>query len=213
MLDEEIKSQIIFPFVGGIYNIFNNKQVFEIDEQLIIFNTFEILKTSDTNLRQSQYFLIMNFLNELMYENDFKNDAFLSIIIDEAHLFFKDYKILSIISKMVREARKFNTMIMLGTQNITDFQSSDDNLLQSIFSNTSNLFIGKIEADQIDKLNSLLESKMKKLNIHEIEHFQKERGNFLFSNEKENILLRVELDEFTKHLLFKPEQIQDKKEY
>jgi len=120
---------------------------------------------------------------------------------------------LSIISKMVREARKFNTMIMLGTQNITDFQTNDNNLLRSIFSNTSNLFIGKIEADQIELLNSLLESKMKKLNSSEIQHFQKERGNFLHINEKDNILFKVDFDDFTKHLIFKEEQIQDNKEY
>ncbi len=211
--DENIKRQILSPFIGGIYNIFNKEQNIEIDEPLIIFNTFEILKTSDKNLKKANYFLIMDYINGTMYENDFKNNKFLSIIIDESHLFFNDFKTLTVISKMVREARKFNTMIMLGTQNISDFSTEDNNLLQSIFSNTSNLFIGKIEAEEIKLLNSLLETKMQKLNQYEIEHFQKARGNFLYLNEKNNILFKVDFDDFTKHLILRKEQIQDNKEY
>ena len=176
-------------------------------------NLLEISKSTDENLKSAQYFLVINFLSDLMYSNKNNSEIFNAFVIDESHIVLNDEKSLSMISRMIREARKFNTLIILGSQNITDFQSINNNTISSIFSNAANIFVGKIEGDQIESLNKLLETKLEALTEEEIKYFQKTRGNFLYFNEKQRVNFKVEFNDDIEEIILKEEQIQKIKEY
>lgn len=210
--NDEIKQKVLVHFVDGLYSEFDKPQDIDIKDDLTIFNLIEASKTSNKSIRKAYFFLVINFLNEVMYEN--KNTGkFNSYIVDEAHIVFNDEISLISISRMIREARKFNTMILLGSQNITDFQSIDNNIVSTIFSNTSNIFVGKIEGDQIDSLKSLLSTKSEPLTEVEISYLKRERGNFLYFNEQERINLKVSFDSDIGDLILKQEQVQNQQEF
>ena len=209
--DKEVNEEIVSHFTKGIFFIFDTYQTLNANSKLTILNLIDVMKITDQNFKKAHLFLLINYLNTLMYAN--RNKEFLTILMDEAHLIFNDELSLYTISKMTREARKFNTMFLLGSQNISDFYSINNEILSSIFSNTANIFIGKIESDQINIINDMLSTKFEKLQKEEIEHLQLNRGSFLYITEKERHKINISFNETISKVILLDEQKQDQIEY
>ncbi len=142
--------------IYGTFSRFNCKDDFIFkSNRSTVFNLKKVIDSPNDAIKNAILFLILNKVNNEIYERDDKETK-LGVWIDEAGDFFKSDYLVSIVEKMVVKSRAFKTKIVWATQNITDLIGTDNSKLASILANSEHLFTGQLKDNQLAELNKML---------------------------------------------------------
>lgn len=140
-------------------NLFDHKTKIDIHSDFINFEFKEIISRSSKEIAKAQIFLILQFLNEFILENNF-DSKYINIILDEAHLLLdeKYIEIAQYLCEMFKRIRKYNGMMTIATQNISDFYSKKEIIPYTlpIMNNSFYIIAHSIKPQEIDDLNHLM---------------------------------------------------------
>lgn len=140
-------------------NLFDHKNKINIHSDFIDFEFKEIISRSSKEIAKAQIFLVLQFLNEFVLENNF-DSKYINIILDEAHLLLdeKYIEIAQYLCEMFKRIRKYNGMMTIATQNISDFYSKKEIIPYTlpIMNNSFYIIAHSIKPQEIDDLNNLM---------------------------------------------------------
>ncbi len=135
---------------------------------LTIMDTHSLGESGNKRLSNSQMFLLLKIVNNLMVQNKILMDegkphTKLMIVIDEAHLMIDERQpaALDFMYQMVKRARKYNALTLITTQNIRDFIGGNEDIKRktSAIINTSQYaFLLKMNSGDIDDLDGVYSS-------------------------------------------------------
>lgn len=152
---------------------------FEDEERQIISFGTKVLFNKTKELREAMYHILFQFAWSLCLNNS-ERTAFVQ---DEAHVTILEGTTAKLLSQFYRRARKYNTVMVMGTQEPRDF--ADDRVLtegKAIFNNSVYKLIMKLELDAVNDV-----SKLVPLNDNErilIQAFQQGEGLFVAGNRR-----------------------------
>lgn len=197
-------NSILKTFIDGTLSMFNVVEEFDLNNKLNIIQLRSLQDSQEQSYKQSVFKLLFMRMVQVIYSNE-GNQKELTLLIDEAADFFRDEYLLSLISPIFKDARKFNTKLIWGTQNLTDLVGGSGKeinpLLVNIWSNTVDKYIGTLDGVQIQVLDSLLKEDSRILNSSERSHItanasgKSNAGNFLFTSGRKRHSLEVAFNE------------------
>lgn len=195
---------ILNSFIKGTLSSFNTKENFSLNKMVNVVQLKSLQNTQEESFKKATFKLLFMRLVQMIYGNESKDNdkqEDITMLIDEAADFFRDDFLLNLISPIFKDARKFNTKLIWGTQNLTDLLGDGKNinpLLVNIWSNTIDKFIGTLDGVQIELLENLLKTSTGRgLNVAEKRHITtnvngaSNAGNFLFTSGRNRNSLKV----------------------
>ncbi|MBN0919386.1 Mbov_0397 family ICE element conjugal transfer ATPase [[Mycoplasma] gypis] len=201
--------EILTYFYGehGKYRLlYNGKTNINFDNYFVCFNTSQLFNNSNNSSEKLGIFILLSFLQDKIYDNFVKNkDKKTLIIIDEVHRYFNNDITLQMLFDLTKTVRKFNTGLILATQNTSDLFINKDGVQKAmgIFNNCQYLLFLALRQNDIELISQnfkanggLTQSEIRFLANAEI-------GNGIFSlNTKHKIPLKIYYNDLEKELFF-----------
>ena len=108
------------PFVSGTLNVFNGQTTEDLDQRLITIN-IESMTSNREDLKSLVHFVVGEVLAQRMLTNDRQK----FVILDEAHVLFRNADTAAWAARLYRMAAKSNARVALITQGIRDLVGDD----------------------------------------------------------------------------------------
>lgn len=108
------------PFVHGTLNVFNGQTTEDLDQRLITMN-IESMTSNRDDLKSLVHFVVGEVLAQRMLTNDRQK----FVILDEAHVLFRNADTAAWTARLYRMAAKSNARVALITQGIRDLVGDD----------------------------------------------------------------------------------------
>lgn len=145
---------------GNKSHIWDNITNIDINNHYICFEFRELLaKSGASALGTAQIFLILQYLNTIVLNNRVENARYINIIIDEAHLLIdpKYIQVVQFVTEMFKRIRKYNGMMTLITQNVTDFYKPEiKSYSTNLINNAFYIIAHTIKAQEVPMLDELM---------------------------------------------------------
>ncbi len=103
--------------------------------------------------------MVLQFLNNIVLNNRIDNSRYINIIIDEAHLLIdpKYIQVVQFVTEMFKRIRKYNGMMTLITQNVTDFYKPEIKQYSiNLINNAFFILAHSIKSQEVPMLNELM---------------------------------------------------------
>ena len=126
----------------------------------IVFEFRELLaKAGASAIGTAQIYLVLQFLNNIVLNNRIDDARYINIIIDEAHLLIdpKYIQVVQFVTEMFKRIRKYNGMMTLITQNVSDFYKPEiKQYSTNLINNAFYIIAHTIKAQEVPILNELM---------------------------------------------------------
>ena len=193
ILNQKFKS-LIFPFVEGSLNFFNEYTNVSLDNKLILGDVYEL---GEENLKYGMYVFTEFFWDKIKQDRTIKK----TIYFDEIWRLIgvtSNKNVASFIYKIFKTIRKYGGSSVAITQDVSDLFSLDEgNFGRSIISNSEFKLFFSLEEENIKILGNITDlSEIEKIEIKGLK-----RGESLMFLGKEHILVKIEAGEFEKELI------------
>lgn len=122
------------------------------EKKVVAFGTKQLINVSD-KLRTALNHIIYTYAWSLCIDNE----DYSAFVIDEAHVNILEGEIAALTAQFVRRARKYNTCVMLATQEPSDF--ADQKIIthgRAIFNNSAYKLVMHLDLDPVKKLSELV---------------------------------------------------------
>ena len=139
--------------------LFDGHTNIDLSNDLIAFNLQELLYSGNQRLINTQVLNLLTYLNNSIVANKIQNEKsntrkkYISIIVDEFHLFIdeKNSEVLKNFGQLARRVRKYSTNLIVSTQSVKDFVGNANVLRHStaIFNNCQYTMIGMLKEDDL----------------------------------------------------------------
>ena len=193
IINSKFKS-LIFPFVEGSLNYFNEYTNISFDNKLILGDVYEL---GEDNLKFGMYIFTDFFWDKIKQDRNINK----SIYFDEIWRLIgvtSNKMVASFIYKIFKTVRKYGGSSVAITQDISDLFSLDGgNFGRSIINNSEFKFFFNLEEENIRILNNVTDlSDKEKIEIKSLK-----RGESLMFIGKNHIIVKIESGEFEKELI------------
>ena len=193
IINSKFKS-LIFPFVEGSLNYFNEYTNISLDNKLILGDVYEL---GEDNLKFGMYIFTDFFWDKIKQDRNINK----SIYFDEIWRLIgvtSNKMVASFIYKIFKTVRKYGGSSVAITQDISDLFSLDEgNFGRSIINNSEFKLFFNLEEENIRTLNNVTDlSDKEKIEIKSLK-----RGESLMFIGKNHIIVKIESGEFEKELI------------
>ena len=193
IINSKFKS-LIFPYVEGSLNYFNEYTNISFDNKLILGDVYEL---GEDNLKFGMYIFTDFFWDKIKQDRNINK----SIYFDEIWRLIgvtSNKMVASFIYKIFKTVRKYGGSSVAITQDISDLFSLDGgNFGRSIINNSEFKFFFNLEEENIRILNNVTDlSDKEKIEIKSLK-----RGESLMFIGKNHIIVKIESGEFEKELI------------
>lgn len=180
-------------FKVGIDNmLFNGYTSVNLNSNLIAFNIKDLLYSKNKRIITTQLVNLLTYLNNIVVANQIENENYktkddihyLSIVVDEMHLYLKnaDSDVMLSFEQLARRIRKYYGNFMPATQSIHDFLGDSESVRSAtaIFNNCQYQLVGMLKGDDLKTYldlfyeNPLTETQQEFL-------LKAQKGNFLLT--------------------------------
>ena len=201
-LEKEYKLNLLSylkEFTIGTYSgLFNHKSNIVFKNNLISFELRNIFKNSSKSIATLSLYVIFSYvenwviLNRVNNEKNKRADKIM-IVIDEAHLIAdSNPTIVGYLGKLAKRIRKYMGSVVIATQDLKDFVGTKENAkhTEALFNNSQYLFIGLMEAGNINDLKQLFknDNSLNDQIIHSISNAEKGDFYFKISSQKHHLI-------------------------
>ncbi|MDO4962785.1 MAG: DUF87 domain-containing protein [bacterium] len=150
-------------FNVGIDNmLFNGYTSVNLNNNLIAFNIKDLLYSKNPRITTTQLVNLLSYLNNIVVANQIENEKYtskedlhyLSIVVDEMHLYLKntDSDVMLSFEQLARRIRKYYGNFMPATQSIHDFIGDNESVRSAtaIFNNCQYQLVGMLKGDDLN---------------------------------------------------------------
>ena len=185
-------------FKVGIDNmLFNGYTSVNLKNNLIAFNIKDLLYSKNKRIITTQLVNLLTYLNNIVVANQMENENhntkddinYLSIVVDEMHLYLKnaDSEVMLSFEQLARRIRKYYGNFIPATQSIHDFLGDNESVRSAtaIFNNCQYQMVGMLKGDDLNTyLNLFYENPLTETQQEFL--LKAQQGNFLLtiSNDK-----------------------------
>ncbi len=168
-------------------NRWNNKTSIDLNNKIIVFDIHDL--SISTEIKNVELFLLINFLDNELKKNKLFNEKYslnnwINIVIDEAHLLMNKNNLITLnyISQLTKRIRKYNGILILITQNISDLLADKTIELQTsaIINNMQYMFIHHLSTKDVNDLNNIFKINRKLTNFQKEFIFNSKQGECIF---------------------------------
>ena len=155
-------------FKVGIDNmLFNGYTSVNLKNNLIAFNIKDLLYSKNKRIITTQLVNLLTYLNNIVVANQMENENhntkddinYLSIVVDEMHLYLKnaDSEVMLSFEQLARRIRKYYGNFIPATQSIHDFLGDNESVRSAtaIFNNCQYQMVGMLKGDDLNTYLSL----------------------------------------------------------
>jgi len=155
-------------FKVGIDNmLFNGYTSVNLKNNLIAFNIKDLLYSKNKRIITTQLVNLLTYLNNIVVSNQMENENhntkddinYLSIVVDEMHLYLKnaDSEVMLSFEQLARRIRKYYGNFIPATQSIHDFLGDNESVRSAtaIFNNCQYQMVGMLKGDDLNTYLSL----------------------------------------------------------
>ena len=155
-------------FKVGIDNmLFNGYTSVNLKNNLIAFNIKDLLYSKNKRIITTQLVNLLTYLNNIVVANQMENEIhntkddinYLSIVVDEMHLYLKnaDSEVMLSFEQLARRIRKYYGNFIPATQSIHDFLGDNESVRSAtaIFNNCQYQMVGMLKGDDLNTYLSL----------------------------------------------------------
>ena len=181
-------------FKVGIDNmLFDGYTSVNLNNNLIAFNIKDLLYSKNKRIITTQLVNLLTYLNNIVVSNQIENENYkskddihyLSIVVDEMHLYLKnaDSDVMLSFEQLARRIRKYYGNFMPATQSIHDFLGDSESVRSAtaIFNNCQYQLVGMLKGDDLNTY----------LNLFYENPLTETQQEFLLKAQKGNFLLTV----------------------
>ncbi len=145
---------------GNKGTTWDSKTTINLNNNYIVFEFRELLSRSGATADGiAQIYIVLQYLNNIVLNNRVKNHRYINIIIDEAHLLVdpKYIQVVQFVTEMYKRIRKYNGMMTLITQNVSDFYKPEiKQYSTNLINNAFYIIAHSIKSQEVPMLDELM---------------------------------------------------------
>lgn len=145
---------------GNKAYLWDSKTTIDISNNYIVFEFRDLLaKSAQDAVGTAQMFLVLQYLNNIVLNNRVDNARYINIVVDEAHLLIKPQylQVVEFLTEMYKRIRKYNGMMTLITQNVSDFYKPEiKSYSENMINNAFYIIAHTIKPQEVPMLNELM---------------------------------------------------------
>lgn len=145
---------------GNKAHIWDSYTTIDTSNNYIVFEFRDLLaKAGASSVGTAQIFLVLQYLNNLVLNNRVDNARYINIIVDEAHLLINPryLQVVEFLTEMYKRIRKYNGMMTLISQNVSDFYKPEiRSYSANMINNAFYIISHTIKPQEVPMLNELM---------------------------------------------------------